>query len=396
MTAIKNIDVIIIGAGAAGLMCAIEAGKRGRRVLVIEKANKPGKKILMSGGGRCNFTNYDIRPSAYLSNNPHFCKSALKRFSQWDFISLVEKHQIGFQEKKLGQLFCTHKAKDILNMLLEECEKAQVKIQFNQSIESITPKQNSGFDVQIGAVKYDAQSVVVACGGLSIPTLGSSPFGYKIAEQFGHKVWPLTAGLVPFTLHKPDLSLFEGLSGVSQPCRVNVEDTSFEEDMLFTHRGLSGPAMLQISSYWSANKALSIDLLPKLDLKEDLKLARQTHPKQQAGNYLTKWLSSNLVKIFLNPNLINKRLADCSNADLELVTTTFKSWQIKPNATEGYRTAEVTKGGVDCDSLSSKTMESSLQKGLYFVGEVVDVTGWLGGYNFQWAWSSGWAAGQVA
>ncbi len=339
-----QIDVIIIGAGAAGLMCAIEAGKRGRRVLLLDHAHKIGKKILMSGGGRCNFTNYHISPECYISHNPHFCKSALSRYTQWNFIELVKKYNIAFHEKTLGQLFCDHSAKDIVNMLLSEAALANVVIKTDVEIFKIF----EGFSVETSIGNFTSESLIIATGGLSIPTMGATPFGYKIAQQFGIKVWPTRAGLVPLTLHVEDKERLAPLSGVSTLVKVSCNEISFKENLLFTHRGLSGPAILQISSYWKPGEEIIIEFL-----SEQL-------PKRLAA--------------MVNP---------------------LEPWYIKPNATEGYRTAEVTLGGVDCDAISSKTMESNHVKGLYFIGEVLDVTGWLGGYNFQWAWSSGWAAGQV-
>lgn len=390
----KQTDVVIVGAGAAGLMCAIEAGKRGRQVTVLDSSNKPGKKILMSGGGRCNFTNLNICPEAYLSHNAHFCKSALKRYTQWDFIHLVEKHGIAYHEKTLGQLFCDNKAKDIVNMLLKECEDAAVTIKLDQNIKKIEGL-GSGFYIKTDHSEYQADACVIACGGLSIPTLGSSPFGYKVAQHFGHPLWPTRAGLVPFTLHKHDLNTFGALSGVSQPCKAKVKNVEFKENMLFTHRGLSGPAMLQLSSYWQPGETLLIDFLPEIDLSKRWQQDKIKHKKQSLKHYLSQWLPARLLHTLLSEPLLSLNLSDISNKQKEALCSSLKAYPIQPNATEGYRTAEVTLGGVDCDSLCSKTMQSKLKKNLYFIGEVVDVTGWLGGYNFQWAWSSGWAAGQV-
>lgn len=388
------VDVIIIGAGASGLMCAIEAGKRGRSVLLLEGANKPGKKILMSGGGRCNFTNLGIHPDAYISHNPHFCKSALSRYTQWNFIDMVEKHHIPFYEKTLGQLFCKHKSKDILNMLLKECEDACVKLNLNEAISSVKQISNDGFAVKTQHMTYQCQSLVVASGGLSIPTLGASPLGYKIAEQFGLKVWPISAALVPFTLHKNDLKRFHELPGTSQSCHASCKATRFNENLLFTHRGLSGPAMLQLSSYWQPGEEIEIDLLPELDFVNWLEnQINATNVKLK--NCLSHLMPTKIINAIIPDHLQNTKIKELSKESKFIVAQTLKAFKIKPNGTEGYRTAEVTKGGVDCNELSSKTMQANKVPGLYFIGEVVDVTGWLGGYNFQWAWSSGWAAGQA-
>lgn len=391
----QKVDVIIIGAGAAGLMCAIEAGKRQRNVIVLDQANKPGKKILMSGGGRCNFTNYNINPNAYISHNPHFCKSALSRYTQWDFIELVKKHHIPFHEKTLGQLFCDNKSKEILDLLLTECEQAGVEIRLNTTIEHIEKINDHHFKIKSTRGDFHCQSLVIASGGLSIPTMGSSPFGYKVAEQFGLKVWPTRAGLVPFTLHQEDKDKFSVLSGISIESVVSNEQISFKENILFTHRGLSGPAILQISSYWQPGEAVTINLLPEKNGFDLLKQAQQKQPLQKLKNVITEFLPKRVVELFLNTELAEKKLTEISHRDFEQIAQQLNAWSVKPNGTEGYRTAEVTLGGVDCDALSSKTMEVNSVPGLYFIGEVVDVTGWLGGYNFQWAWSSGWAAGQV-
>lgn len=391
----NNIDVVIIGAGAAGLFCAMEAGKRGRKVVVIEHANKPGKKILMSGGGRCNFTNYHIHPDCYLSHNPHFCKSALKRYTQWDFIELVNKHGIPFHEKTLGQLFCDEKSKAILNMLLTECDDAGVEIHLETEVTHIRKLDDGSFKLNTSRGEYISESLVVACGGLSIPTMGAGPFGYKIAEQFGIKVWPTRAGLVPLTLHDHDKKRFEELSGVSFDSLVSSDEISFRENTLFTHRGLSGPAILQISSYWQAGEALSINMLPDIHLANELKLAKSHHPTKLLKNILSEYLPKRIIEIIVPHEISDVKIAEIPNLALEKIAASINDWQVKPNGTEGYRTAEVTLGGVDCNALSSVTMQANNVPGLYFIGEVVDVSGWLGGYNFQWAWSSGWAAGQV-
>jgi len=390
----KNIDVIIIGAGAAGLMCAIEAGKRGRRVLVLDHANKVGKKILMSGGGRCNFTNYYIDPTRYISHNPHFLKSALSRYTPWDFIELVKKHKIPFYEKTLGQLFCVNKSKDIVNMLLAECDAAGVTVQINTSINTIKKINNARFKLKTTQGEFTAQSLVIATGALSIPTLGASPFAYHIAEQFGINIWPTRAGLVPFTLDPRDKEKLTPLAGIGLDSVVQYKDTHFREGLLFTHRGLSGPVILQISSYYQPGENISINLLPDTNLLECLKSARASTPKKQLNSILATHLPKRVAEVFTPVHLATKKLTDLSNYDLENIADSINNWRIKPNGTEGYRTAEVTLGGVDCDAISSKTMEVHDVPGLYFIGEALDVTGWLGGYNFQWAWSSGWAAGQ--
>ncbi|MCC5791522.1 MAG: NAD(P)/FAD-dependent oxidoreductase [Legionellaceae bacterium] len=387
-------DVVIIGAGAAGLMCAIEAGKRGRSVLVLDKANKVGKKILMSGGGRCNFTNYEVSPDKYLSHNPHFCKSALSRYTPWDFIALVEKHQIPYYEKTLGQLFCCHKASDIVQMLLAECEAAGVTIRLNQAIQSVHAMPR-GFKLALPNSSCYGDALVVACGGLSIPSMGASPFGYQLAEQFGLPVYPTRAGLVPFTLHAPDKARFSDLSGVAVDCEVSCRQQSFREAMLFTHRGLSGPAMLQISSYWQPGEELTIRLLPDLDLPALLQQQQAEQAEQQVKTLLSRYFPKRLLAVFLAADVLEKPLKRLSSTEQIMLAATLQHWHIKPNNTEGYRTAEVTLGGVDCNAVSSQTFECHRQPGLYFIGEVLDVTGWLGGYNFQWAWASGWAAGQV-
>jgi len=390
----QKADVVIIGASAAGLMCAIEAGKRGRKAVVLDHSNKAGKKILMSGGGRCNFTNYAINAENYLSHNPHFCKSALSRYTQWDFIELVKKHRIAFHERSHGQLFCDNSAKEILAMLMTECAEVGVTIHLNTRIETINKKSDPHFMIASSFDDVHCQSVVIATGGLSIPTLGASPFGYKIAEQFDLKIWPTSAGLVPFTLQPEDKKRFSVLSGIAVDSVVSQGGHSFRENMLFTHRGLSGPAILQISSYWKPGQPLAIDLLPDINLLDDLRSVRQRQPKLTLKTALSKHLPKRLVAILLSESLAEKTLGTMTDNEFENIESLFKYWQIKPNGTEGYRTAEVTLGGIDCNALSSKTMESNAVSGLYFIGEVVDVTGWLGGYNFQWAWSSGWSAGQ--
>ncbi|MCC8365299.1 NAD(P)/FAD-dependent oxidoreductase [Xenorhabdus sp. PB61.4] len=392
----EKFDVVIIGAGAAGLFCAAQAGQSGLSVLVLDNGKKAGRKILMSGGGRCNFTNMYAEPAAFLSANPHFCKSALARYTQWDFIDLVQRHGIAYHEKTLGQLFCDDSAQQITDLLLKECEAGQVTIRLHSEVTQIE-KNEQEFEITASGKKVSAHSLVVASGGLSMPGLGASPFGYRIAEQFGLNILPTRAALVPFTLHKPLLEQLQTLSGVAVPSVVTAQDgTVFRENILFTHRGLSGPAILQISSYWQPGEYVSINLLPNIDLDDFLTQERESHPNQSLKNTLAKLLPKRLVECLQSlgqlPELSLKQLNSAQKKDL---VTILQCWQVQPNGTEGYRTAEVTLGGVDTNELSSKTMESHKVKGLYFIGEVVDVTGWLGGYNFQWAWSSAWACAQA-
>jgi predicted Rossmann fold flavoprotein len=391
-------DVIVLGAGAAGLMCALTAGKRGKRVLVLEKSNKVGKKILMSGGGRCNFTNLYTEPDNFLSNNPHFCKSAISRYTQWDFIELVNRHRIPYHEKALGQLFCDNSSKDILAALLDECEAANVTIKTLADISTLEKsthfKLSGSIDEQTVTLKCDA--LIVATGGLSIPSLGGSDFGYQIAKQFGHLVLPLRAGLVPFTFTDGFKLLSEKLSGSSVPTSVTVDDKTFNENILFSHRGLSGPAILQISSYWHEGETISIDILPALDAFQYLQDEKQKQPKLLLKNILSQQLPRKLVLELEQlwwSNEKEKTLAQMNDSLLSTIAKQLNSWQLKPAGTEGYRTAEVTLGGIDTNELSSKTMMSNKIDQLYFIGEVIDVTGHLGGFNFQWAWSSGYAAG---
>lgn len=387
-------DVIIIGAGAAGLMCAIEAAKRNRNVLVLDHANKVGKKILMSGGGRCNFTNYNIAPDRYIADNQHFMKSALSRYTQWDFISLVSDYKIPFHEKTLGQLFCDNKAKDIVNMLLDECKKYNAQIKLYTTVENIVKKDNL-FYITTQDNNYTCESIVIATGGLSIPTMGATGFGYKIAKKFGLKVNQQRAGLVPFIFSPKDQEKFSPLKGISIFCRVSNDNASFDENILFTHKGLSGPAILQISSYWNTGEAIKIDLSPNTQINDFLNQKKIQGSKSLVKNILSELFPKNFVSIFFEEILLNKRVCDLSIDDINTIHSSLHEWIIYPQTTEGYRTAEVTLGGVSCDELSSKTLESNKVKGLYFIGEVIDITGWLGGYNFQWAWASGWAAGQV-
>ncbi|MFC3123238.1 BaiN/RdsA family NAD(P)/FAD-dependent oxidoreductase [Agaribacter flavus] len=395
MKSVTDYDVVVLGAGAAGLFCAIEAGKRGRKVAVIDHAKRLGGKILMSGGGRCNFTNMFASHENFLSQNPHFCKSALSRYTQWDFIGLVNDYGIAYHEKTLGQLFCDNSAKDIVDMLLAECKKAQVNIINRCEFVSLEVNEN-GYKVDTAMGTFCCESFVVATGGLSMPKLGATPIGYKIAEQFDLDIVPTRAALVPFTLHEADKQVLAELSGISVDASASCNHTTFNESMLFTHRGLSGPAVLQISSFWQAGDSVHFDLSPNQNLQAILDEAQKAHPNSQLSSVLSHHYPKRLVQTLLHYFQIkNKAIKQYNQKELSEVVYSFHDWQVKPNGTEGYRTAEVTLGGVNTDALSSKTMECKSQKGLYFVGEVMDVTGWLGGYNFQWAWSSGWCAGQV-
>ncbi|EPF6608852.1 NAD(P)/FAD-dependent oxidoreductase [Klebsiella aerogenes] len=392
----ERFDAIVIGAGAAGMFCAAQAGQLGCRVLLLDNGKKPGRKILMSGGGRCNFTNMYVEPAAYLSQNPHFCKSALARYTQWDFIELVGKYGIAWHEKTLGQLFCDDSAEQIVNLLLSECEKGGVQIRLRSEILSVE-RDEQGYRLQVNGETLAAKKLVIASGGLSMPGLGASPFGYKVAEQFGLKVLPTRAGLVPFTLHKPLLEQLQVLSGVSVPATITAENgTLFRENLLFTHRGLSGPAVLQISSYWQPGEFVTVNLLPDCDLEAFLNEQRGDHPNQSLKNTLAMQLPKRLVECLQQLGQIpDVTLKQLNVRDQQALVETLTAWRVQPNGTEGYRTAEVTLGGVDTNELSSRTMEARKAPGLYFIGEVMDVTGWLGGYNFQWAWSSAWACAQA-
>ena len=378
------------------MFCAAQAGQLGCRVLLLDNGKKPGRKILMSGGGRCNFTNMYVEPAAYLSQNPHFCKSALARYTQWDFIELVGKYGIAWHEKTLGQLFCDDSAEQIVTLLLAECEKGGVQIRLRSEILSVE-RDEQGYRLQVNGETLATKKLVIASGGLSMPGLGASPFGYKIAEQFGRKVLPTRAGLVPFTLHKPLLEQLQVLSGVSVPSTITAENgTLFRENLLFTHRGLSGPAVLQISSYWQPGEFVTVNLLPDCNLEEFLNEQRGAHPNQSLKNTLAMQLPKRLVECLQQLGQIpDVTLKQLNVRDQQALVETLTAWRVQPNGTEGYRTAEVTLGGVDTNELSSRTMEARKAPGLYFIGEVMDVTGWLGGYNFQWAWSSAWACAQA-
>lgn len=389
----SHYDVIIIGAGAAGLMCAIEAGKRGRKVWLVDHAKKIGEKIRISGGGRCNFTNIHCRPEAFLSQNPHFCKSALKQYTQQDFIKLVEKHGIAYHEKTLGQLFCDGKSQAIIDMLLDECEAAKVRLNKETSVYEIS-KTADGYVIKTNHGDSTCSSLVIATGGLSIPKIGATKFGYDVARQFGLNVVETMPGLVPLTFQADILDHCKALSGVSVDAAVSYRKTSFEEALLFTHRGLSGPSILQISSYWREGQEISVNLARGTDLFTFFKDRKAAQPKQDIQTALSHVLPNRLASNICEINNIKGRLADLPDKALQKLAAAVNDWHVKPSGTEGYRTAEVTLGGVDTNELSSKTMEAKNQKGLYFIGEVVDVTGHLGGYNFQWAWSSGYVAGQ--
>jgi predicted Rossmann fold flavoprotein len=403
----EHYDVIILGAGAAGLMCAITAAKRDKTVLVLEKSNKPGKKILMSGGGRCNFTNLYVEAEHFLSNNPHFCKSALKMFTPEDFISMVEAHGIDYEEKKHHQLFCINSAKDILNMLLAECTKAGVELHTSMEIKKVSKRAESAsdgrFDVSLesnlGQSVIKCESLVIATGALSIPTLGGSGFGYDLAQQFNLPLIARQASLVPFMFSDEIKDLCEELSGVSTPVTILSNKKEFEESMLFTHRGLSGPAVLQISNYWKPGDGIQINLLPGINAADFLineKITNhKTTIKKSFTSLLPKALLLKLEELWW-PLHKDQFLSEISNNELIIIGNNLNAWTLKPSSTEGYRTAEVTLGGVDTDAINSKTMEIKNHQGLFFIGEVVDVTGHLGGYNFQWAWSSGYSAGLVA
>ena len=389
----RSTDVVIIGAGAAGLMCALTAAQRGRDVLLIDHANKAGKKILMSGGGRCNFTNLYVDPSNFFSHNPHFFKSALARYTQWDFIAMVTEHGVPYHEKKLGQLFCDNRSKDILEMLLEECRRAGVDLRLNTSVHQIE-RTDGGYRLSTDLGAVAAPSLVVATGGLSIPTLGATGFGYEIARQFGHNVWPTRAGLVPFTITDRLRELCNELSGTSVPCVVSCHDQSFRENILFTHRGLSGPAILQISSFWHPGDTVEINLLCDRDAVEWLRGRQAARPDSELKTVLGEVFTRKMAALLADHWSASRPMKQYTPAGLYDLADKLRAWQVVPAGTEGYRTAEVTLGGVDTREVSSQTMESLKSPGLYFIGEVLDVSGHLGGFNFQWAWASGHAAAQ--
>ena len=424
-------DVIIIGAGASGLYCALTAGRRGRRVLVLDHANKAGKKILMSGGGRCNFTNYYVEPEHFIGANQHFCKSALSRYPSWEFIGMVAAHKIPYHEREHGQLFCDDSAQDILTMLLAECTAAGVQVKLNAQIDSVQAIENdknakfelltskqfskkekqerkeSANQTKLPQTGYRCESLVVATGGLSIPTMGASGLGYELAQQFGHTLIATDASLVPFTFTDKTGELIRSLAGISLPVIASNERISFKLPILFTHRGLSGPAMLQLSNYWQTGETISINLLPNIDMTALLLAHKKSHPKQLIRTVVADYTDSGddsnklpkkllaALQTHLWDDIKDTELANIKDERLTELGATLNGWQLKPSGTEGYRTAEVTRGGVKTDEVSSKTMQSNMQEGLYFIGEVLDVTGWLGGYNFQWAWASGFVCGEV-
>jgi predicted Rossmann fold flavoprotein len=393
---LKNYDVIILGGGAAGLMCAIAAAGRGRHVVVLEGSNRIGKKILMSGGGRCNFTNLNCDPSQFISTNTKFCVSALSRYTQWDFIALAEKHGIPYHEKKTGQLFCDRSSKDIVDMLMAECQQANVSILTHCDTTAVQHKEC--YKVTCNTNELSSESLVIATGGLSIPKMGATDFGYRLAKQFGLKVHETRAGLVPFTFTGAMQGLMERLSGVSLCVALSASDVTFIENILFTHRGLSGPAALQLSSYWTPGSEIRLNLLPQCKAESFLLNAKMEQPRSRLRSALSKVLPRALVleleRLWWQSEAENV-LAEISDMFLRQVASQLHNWEIRPAGTEGYRTAEVTLGGIDTNELSSKTMESKRQPGLYCIGEVVDVTGHLGGFNFQWAWASAQAAGKV-
>ncbi|MGH8038214.1 MAG: NAD(P)/FAD-dependent oxidoreductase [Stenotrophomonas sp.] len=387
-------DVLVIGAGAAGLMCALTAGQRGRVVQVIDHANKVGKKILMSGGGRCNFTNTGTTPANFLSANPHFCKSALARYTPWDFIGVVERHGIAYHEKELGQLFCDVSSKQIVRMLVDECTAAGVQIRTDCAVEKVE-RGADGFHVQTAQGRFHAASLVVATGGLSIPSLGATGFGYELARQFGHTLLPTRAGLVPLTLSGTHQERFHELSGVALPVAARCNDVEFRNSMLITHRGVSGPAILQISSFWQPGDALRLDLLPGQDAEEWLRAMKRDRGAAELRTVLSEVLPRRLAVRLCEHWLPDRPVRQIDERELRQAAALLQDFPLVASGTEGYRTAEVTLGGVDTRKVSSSTFESQLVPGLHFIGEVLDVTGWLGGYNFQWAWASGRAAGQV-
>jgi hypothetical protein len=389
-------DVIVIGAGAAGMMCAAVAGRRGRSVMVIDHAKSPGEKIRISGGGRCNFTNRHATPAQFLSANPHFCISALSRYTQQDFIALVERYGIAYHEKTLGQLFCDGSSNQIIELLLTEMRQAGTELRLGTTVEKIE-KVADGFRLMLsGGETLECASLVIATGGKSIPKMGASDFGYRIAAQFDLAVTPTRPGLVPLTFDAALLKRLNALSGVALPARVRHGRTAFDEALLFTHRGLSGPVILQISSYWREGEEIAVSLLPGQDVFALLRAAKTQHGKQAPQTFLASLLPRRLAKDIVDAHGVAGNLADLPDAALRDLAGAVNDWRVVPSGSEGYRTAEVTAGGVDTSGLNSATMEAKKIPGLYFIGEVVDVTGWLGGYNFQWTWSSGWCAGQVA
>jgi predicted Rossmann fold flavoprotein len=391
---LDQFDVVVIGAGAAGMMCAAEAGKRGRSVLILDHAAKPGEKIRISGGGRCNFTNLNAAPANFISQNPSFAISALRRYTQRDFIALVERYGIAYHEKTLGQLFCDGSSKQIIDLLLNEMRLGNVELRLSTSVESVE-KTPEGFALKLTQGAVQCRSVVVATGGKSIPKMGATGFGYDLAQQFGLKIVETRPALVPLTLEPTLLERLAPLAGVSVDAVAGCRKTTFAEAMLFTHRGLSGPAILQISSYWREGDEIVLSMLPGVNLFEELRAARAQNGRQALQTALSAFLPKRLAQLIAETEKGPANLADYSDKKLRTIDEAVNRWRFKPAGSEGYRTAEVTLGGVDTRELDSRTMEAKAVPGLYFIGEVVDVTGWLGGYNFQWAWSSGWCAGQA-
>jgi predicted Rossmann fold flavoprotein len=392
--AVRTFDVVVIGAGAAGMLCAAEAGKRGRSVLIVDHASAPGEKIRISGGGRCNFTNIHASPKQFISKNPHFCISSLARYTQRDFIAKVERRGIAYHEKTLGQLFCDGSARQVIDMLVDEMRDAGVALRLGTAVNDIA-KADTGFTLDLGDGRVSCKSLVVACGGKSIPKMGATGFGYEIAEKFGVGVIETRPALVPLTFDPMTLERLAPLAGVATDAEVSCGRTTFAEAMLFTHRGVSGPAILQISSYWREGDEIRIALLPGADVAKLLRDARQANGRQAVQTVLSMHLPKRLAQAVAERAKVEKNLADLSDSEMKRVADAVNDWRIKPAGSEGYRTAEVTLGGVDTRGLDQKTMQAKAVPGLYFIGEVVDVTGWLGGYNFQWAWSSGWVAGQA-
>ena len=391
----EKYHIIIIGAGAAGMMSAIEAGKRGRKVLLVDHYKKIGEKIRISGGGRCNFTNINTNPNKFLSQNPKFVRSALSQYTQNDFINLINKYEIKFHEKKLGQLFCDHSAQQIVEMLLKECELANVTILKEFIIKSVD-KKNDQYLVSNEIDTYSSESLIIATGGLSVPKIGATSFGYEIAKKFDHSIIETLPALVPLTFNEKILEICKELTGLSVEAIVSFNKVLFQEGMLFTHRGLSGPSILQISSYWKQGDNIKVNLSPKIDIYQLLEEKRKLNPKFDILNIVSEILPKRLAQIICSENKVSGNISELSNKILKQLSENINSWLINPTGSEGYRTAEVTLGGVDTEELSSKTMMSNKHKNLFFIGEVVDVTGHLGGYNFQWAWSSGYVAGQYA
>lgn len=402
MRAMESFDIAVIGAGAAGMMCAAVAGQRGARVVLIDHAPRLAEKIRISGGGRCNFTNLQAGPANYLSANPHFCRSALARYTPRDFLALLKTHRISWHEKHRGQLFCDHSSESIIEMLKAECDAGRIAWRRPVDVQGVRRGEDGAFSIDTNAGEIRARALVIATGGLSIPKIGATDFAYRIAKQFGHKLVDMRPALVPLTFSSEQWAPFSTLAGVSLEVEVSAgpkrAQGSFVEDLLFTHRGLSGPGILQVSSYWQSGESIAIDLLPGRDAAAELLEAKASGVKRQIGNLLAQWLPARLAQAWLQAHDVSAeaRLSDLSDKTLRRLGEAFSRWTLTPSGTEGYRKAEVTKGGVDTKELSSSSMMSARVPGLYFIGEAVDVTGWLGGYNFQWAWASGVAAGEAA